>query len=90
MWVLCLVLVFYAVLSFISRVCNNLGEEKIAGCFTSIVFLMCCDCKCLMALPRNTCTMGSSAVCCDCDIFSHTRGDPIMMASILFLLYYWP
>ena len=47
------------------KICNQLDEEKRAGCFALIVFLMPCDAKCSLALLHG-------AVCwyavCECDI----------------------
>ena len=43
--------------------CNHLDGKERAGCFTLIVFLMSCDCKCSVALPRGA--VGWSAVLLD-------------------------
>ena len=43
--------------------CNHLDEEERAGCITLIVFLMSCDCKCSVALPRGIVCWSAM---CDC------------------------
>ena len=45
--------------------CNGLDEEKRAGCFTLIAFLIPCACWCSVSLPYSA--VGCSAVC-DCGI----------------------
>ena len=45
--------------------CNNLGEKERAGCFTFIVFLLSCECKCSVARPHSAV---SWSVVCDCGI----------------------
>ena len=53
----CFVIQYFMFFNF----CNHLDGEERAGCFTLIVFLMSCDCKCSAALPHGT--MGWSEVC---------------------------
>ena len=45
--------------------CNNLDEEKRAGCFAFIFFQISCYCKCSAALPHGA--VGWTAVC-DCGL----------------------
>ena len=55
----------YAVLSALYRFAIILMRKR-GGCFTLIVFLMSCGCKCYVTLPHGV--VGGSAVC-DCGIF---------------------
>ena len=48
-----------------STLCNHLDGEERAGCFTLTVFLMSCDGRCSVGLPRGA--VGWSTVC-DWDI----------------------
>ena len=57
MGVLCLVFCF--VIQYL--VLLSLDEEERAVCFILIVFLVPCDCKCFVTLPRDT--VGWPAVC---------------------------
>ena len=41
--------------------CNHIDGKERAGCFTLVVFLVSCDCKCSVAPSRGA--MGWSAVC---------------------------
>ena len=50
--------------------CNHLDEEERASCFTVIVLLMSCDCKCSVALLCDA--VGWSTVCEYC-ISGHTH-----------------
>ena len=58
--------VYNYLITVLSKFCNHLDEEEIAGCFAFIVFLMSCDCWCSVNLPNSA--LGWSAVC-DCGIF---------------------
>ena len=53
----------YAILCILSSFAIILIAEVGAGCFTSIVFLVSCDCYCSVALPCDS--VGCSAMC-DC------------------------
>ena len=57
----CFVVLF--LMTFLIR--NILDGEEWAGCFTLIVSLMTCDCKCSMICPHRA--VGWAAVC-DCGI----------------------
>ena len=63
--VLCWSLFRYALLYVLSSFAIFLTRKKEPGCFTFIVFLMSCYCKCPVALPHGA--VGWSAVC-DCGI----------------------
>ena len=67
--ILCWSLFRYALLNVLSSFAISfaiiLTWKKERGCFTFIVFLMSCYCKCPVALPH--CAVGWSAVC-DCGI----------------------
>ena len=68
MGVLCLALVLlFSTLypSSFAIILMGKRERDRAGCFTLIVFLMSCGCKCSVALPLGA--VGWSAVC-DCGI----------------------
>ena len=49
----------------VSKFCNHIDGEERAGCFTLIVFLLCCVCLYSVVNPHGD--VGLSAVC-DCGI----------------------
>ena len=56
----CFCLFLQYLVSFL--VCNHLDGKESTSCFTLIVFLVSCDCKCSVALPHGA---GDSFAVCD-------------------------
>ena len=64
MGVLCLSLLWYALLSALPSFYNHLEEEERAGSLAFIVLRISCYCKCSVTLPRDVVGWSGVYVCC--------------------------
>ena len=84
MWGFCVWSLFcYSLFNTHSSFGNHIDEQDRASCFTLILLLMSCDCKCSDALPDGA--VGWSAVC-DCVELDQTAYSLMDLLINVFLL----